>query len=112
MMMMSKTTMAMMTTLMMTMMMMMVMTTRISTITKCFQEAPWLMASPVRKDGEGSGYEGFSIDLLNALAKKLGFSYSLYPVPDGHRGDRLPLGHWTGLFAEITAQLGDRFIIT
>lgn len=52
------------------------------------------------------GFHGYSVDLLNALSKKLGFSYSLYPVSEGQRDhDLLPNGSWTGLVGEIINQV-------
>lgn len=47
-------------------------------------------------------YEGFCIDMLNAIAKALGFNYEIYEVEDGHFGavDE-KTGKWSGLVREL-----------
>lgn len=47
-------------------------------------------------------YEGFCIDLLNAIAKELGFNYELYLVPDKRFGaENITTGEWNGLVREL-----------
>ena len=47
-------------------------------------------------------YEGYCIDLLNAISKNLGFTYDLYEVEDGRFGalDE-QTGEWHGLVREL-----------
>ena len=46
-------------------------------------------------------YEGYCIDLLNELAKKLHFTYDIYPSPDGLYGSETENGTWNGVIAEL-----------
>lgn len=47
-------------------------------------------------------YEGFCIDLLNAISKELGFNYELYLVPDKRFGaQNITNGEWNGLVKEL-----------
>src|SRR5258705_214099 len=47
-------------------------------------------------------YEGFCIDLLEAIADMLNFKYELYFVPDGKFGaENTTSGEWNGLVREI-----------
>ena len=70
------------------------------------QEAPFafLKKSP-GPDGrplEGNArFEGFSVDLIDALAERLEFTYELYPVPDGKFGEVMENGEWNGVIGEI-----------
>lgn len=52
--------------------------------------------------GQPKRYKGFSIDVLDALAKTLGFKYELYQVADGKYGSPQPNGSWDGLIGELT----------
>lgn len=42
--------------------------------------------------GQPKRYKGFSIDVLDALAKILGFKYDIYQVADSKYGSQLPNG--------------------
>lgn len=47
-------------------------------------------------------YEGFCLDLLEAIAEHLGFSYTLYLVPDGKFGAQdTTTKEWNGLVKEL-----------
>ena len=46
-------------------------------------------------------YEGYCIDLLNELAKKLHFTYDIYPSPDELYGGETENGTWNGVIAEL-----------
>ena len=46
-------------------------------------------------------YEGYCVDLLEAVAGMLDFRYQLYMVPDGQFGSRKADGSWTGMVREI-----------
>lgn len=52
--------------------------------------------------GQPKRYKGFSIDVLDALAKTLGFKYEIYQVADGKYGSSQPNGSWDGLIGELT----------
>ena len=56
----------------------------------------------VPNDGTRNRYSGFIPDLLDALSKRLHFSYDLYPVPDDKYGhiDNVT-NQWTGMIAEV-----------
>ncbi|KAH9425801.1 Glutamate receptor ionotropic, kainate 1, partial [Dermatophagoides pteronyssinus] len=53
-------------------------------------------------------YEGYCIDLLNAISKNLGFTYELYEVEDGRFGalDE-QTGEWHGLVRELIDKRAD-----
>jgi len=50
--------------------------------------------------GQPKRYKGFSIDVLDALAKILGFKYDIYQVGDGKYGG-FKNGRWTGLVGDL-----------
>lgn len=52
--------------------------------------------------GQPKRYKGFSIDILDTLAKTLDFKYEIYQVADGKYGSPLPNGSWDGLIGELT----------
>lgn len=52
--------------------------------------------------GQAKQYKGFSIDVLDALAKVLGFKYEIYQVEDGKYGSVQANGSWDGLIGELT----------
>lgn len=56
--------------------------------------------------GQPKRYKGFSIDVLDALAKILGFKYDIYQVSDGKYGSALPNGSWNGMIGELIAKVG------
>ncbi len=52
--------------------------------------------------GEQGCYYGYSIELLNELAKNLKFTYKIYEVADGKYGRKDEVtGKWNGLVAEL-----------
>lgn len=51
--------------------------------------------------GQPKKYKGFSIDVLDALAKILGFKYDIYQVADSKYGSQLPNGSWNGMIGEL-----------
>lgn len=51
--------------------------------------------------GQPKRYKGFSIDVLDALAKILGFKYDIYQVADSKYGSQLPNGSWNGMIGEL-----------
>nr|XP_033797822.1 glutamate receptor ionotropic, delta-1 isoform X1 [Geotrypetes seraphini]XP_033797823.1 glutamate receptor ionotropic, delta-1 isoform X1 [Geotrypetes seraphini] len=57
--------------------------------------------------GQPKRYKGFSIDVLDALAKNLGFKYEIYQAPDGKYGLQLPNGSWNGMIGELINKRAD-----
>ena len=52
-----------------------------------------------KADGE---FEGFCIDILNEVAKRMNFKYEIYKVPDNRYGnDKYDNGSWDGLVKEL-----------
>lgn len=51
--------------------------------------------------GQPKRYKGFSIDVLDALAKNLGFKYEIYQAPDGKYGHQLQNSSWNGMIGEL-----------
>ncbi|KAG5280252.1 hypothetical protein AALO_G00086850 [Alosa alosa] len=57
--------------------------------------------------GQPKRYKGFSIDVLDALAKILGFKYEIYQVSDGKYGSQMPNGTWNGMIGELINKRAD-----
>nr|XP_023697048.1 glutamate receptor ionotropic, delta-1-like isoform X3 [Paramormyrops kingsleyae] len=57
--------------------------------------------------GQPKRYKGFSIDILDALAKNLGFKYEIYQVADNIYGSQLPNGSWNGMIGELINKRAD-----
>jgi len=51
--------------------------------------------------GKPKKYQGFSIDVLDALSNYLGFKYEIYVAPDHKYGSLQPDGQWNGLMGEL-----------
>lgn len=51
--------------------------------------------------GKPKKYQGFSIDVLEALANYLGFKYEIYVAPDHKYGSPQDDGSWNGLIGEL-----------
>ncbi|XP_032420720.1 probable glutamate receptor isoform X1 [Xiphophorus hellerii] len=49
----------------------------------------------------GSQLEGYCIDLISELSKKLGFKYNVHPVKDGRYGAMDSSGNWNGMIGEV-----------
>lgn len=58
------------------------------------QEEPYAMS-------KGSELEGFCIDLLSAVSKKLDFKYDVHLVKDGRYGQNDDSGNWNGMIGEV-----------
>ncbi|RDD41063.1 Glutamate receptor 2 [Trichoplax sp. H2] len=52
-------------------------------------------------------YQGFCIDLINAISEIVGFKYELYVSPDGQYGSQLNNSKWTGMVGQLQDHLGD-----
>ncbi|XP_053706864.1 glutamate receptor ionotropic, delta-1-like isoform X4 [Synchiropus splendidus] len=57
--------------------------------------------------GQPKRYKGFSIDVLDALAKILGFKYEIYQVTDSKYGSQLPNGSWNGMIGDLINKRAD-----
>ncbi|XP_008301542.1 glutamate receptor ionotropic, delta-1-like [Stegastes partitus] len=57
--------------------------------------------------GQPKRYKGFSIDVLDALAKILGFKYEIYQVADSKYGSQLPNGSWNGMIGDLINKRAD-----
>lgn len=58
------------------------------------QEEPYAMS-------RGPELEGYCIDLLSMLSKKLNFKYKLHLVKDNRYGLMDASGNWSGMIGEI-----------
>ena len=58
------------------------------------QEDPYTMS-------RGSELEGFCMDLLAELSKRLGFTYNVHLVKDNRYGAMDASGNWMGMIGEI-----------
>ncbi len=58
------------------------------------QEEPYAMS-------KGSELEGFCIDLLSAVSKKLDFKYGIKLVKDSRYGKLDDSGNWNGMIGEV-----------
>ncbi|XP_061731984.1 glutamate receptor ionotropic, delta-1-like isoform X2 [Nerophis ophidion] len=70
------------------------------------QEDPFVMVAE-NILGQPKRYKGFSIDVLDALAKILGFKYDIYQVSDSKYGSQLPNGSWNGMIGDLINKRAD-----
>uniref|UniRef100_A0A4W5PJ01 Glutamate receptor n=1 Tax=Hucho hucho TaxID=62062 RepID=A0A4W5PJ01_9TELE len=57
--------------------------------------------------GQPKHYKGFSIDVLDSLAKILGFKYEIYQVADGKYGSPTSNGSWNGMIGDLISKRAD-----
>lgn len=57
---------------------------------------------------KGSHLEGFCIDLLSEVAKKLGFGYNVRLVKDASYGRQDENGNWNGMIGEVVRGVSAR----
>ncbi|XP_072289410.1 glutamate receptor ionotropic, delta-2 isoform X2 [Eucyclogobius newberryi] len=69
-------------------------------------EEPFVMVSE-NVLGKPKKYQGYSIDVLDALANYLGFKYEIYVAPDHKYGSLQSDGHWNGLMGELVFKRAD-----
>ncbi|XP_044051876.1 glutamate receptor ionotropic, delta-2 isoform X1 [Siniperca chuatsi] len=69
-------------------------------------EEPFVMVSE-NVLGKPKKYQGFSIDVLDALSNYLGFKYEIYVAPDHKYGSLQPDGLWNGLMGELVFKRAD-----
>lgn len=60
--------------------------------------------------GKPKKYQGYSIDVLDALSNYLGFKYEIYVAPDHKYGSLQPDGQWNGLIGELVFKVSEREI--
>uniref|UniRef100_G1NVJ4 Glutamate receptor n=1 Tax=Myotis lucifugus TaxID=59463 RepID=G1NVJ4_MYOLU len=70
------------------------------------QEEPFVMVAE-NILGQPKRYKGFSVDVLDALAKALGFKYEIYQAPDGGYGHQLHNTSWNGMIGELISKRAD-----
>ena len=54
-------------------------------------------------------YEGFVVDLLEAVAEFADFEYEIQLVPDNHYGRRDTSGRWSGMIGQLTRGVSGHF---
>ncbi|XP_064153353.1 glutamate receptor ionotropic, delta-2 isoform X2 [Anguilla rostrata] len=69
-------------------------------------EEPFVMVSE-NVLGKPKKYQGFSIDVLDALSNYLGFKYEIYIAPDHKYGSQQADGVWNGLMGELVFKRAD-----
>ncbi|XP_041616076.1 glutamate receptor ionotropic, delta-2 isoform X2 [Vulpes lagopus] len=69
-------------------------------------EEPFVMVSE-NVLGKPKKYQGFSIDVLDALSNYLGFNYEIYVAPDHKYGSPQEDGTWNGLVGELVFKRAD-----
>ncbi|KAK5614621.1 Glutamate receptor ionotropic, delta-2 [Crenichthys baileyi] len=69
-------------------------------------EEPFVMVSE-NVLGKPKKYQGFSIDVLDALSNYLGFKYEIYVAPDHKYGSLQPDSQWNGLMGELVFKRAD-----
>lgn len=74
------------------------------TLLFAFQEEPFVMVSE-NVLGKPKKYQGYSIDVLDALSNYLGFKYEIYVAPDHKYGSLQPDGQWNGLIGELVSKV-------
>ncbi|KAK6318896.1 hypothetical protein J4Q44_G00101070 [Coregonus suidteri] len=71
----------------------------------CAAVRPDLTITTIKQDpytmSKGSQLEGYCMDLLSELAKKLGFKYNVHLVKDGSYGRQDESGAWNGMIGEV-----------
>ncbi|KAK3539794.1 hypothetical protein QTP70_013221 [Hemibagrus guttatus] len=67
-------------------------------------EEPFVMVSE-NVLGKPKKYQGFAIDVLDALSNYLGFKYEIYLAPDHKYGSQQADGSWNGLIGELVFKL-------
>lgn len=72
---------------------------QVSSLLRCgLQEDPYTMS-------KGSGLEGYCIDLISELSKKLGFDYKVHVVKDNRYGAMDSSGNWNGMIGELVRKV-------
>ncbi|XP_021379410.1 ionotropic receptor 25a-like [Mizuhopecten yessoensis] len=61
----------------------------------------------VIQDNGSVSYEGYSIDVLHELARRSGFKYEIYEVPDNEYGVLRSNGTWSGVIGQVATGAAD-----
>jgi len=70
------------------------------------EHEPYLMLN------DKNGYEGYIVDLLEALSERLGFNYVINPVKDGRYGNEDKVsGKWNGMIGEVIEGAADMAVM-
>ncbi|VDI36281.1 Hypothetical predicted protein [Mytilus galloprovincialis] len=64
----------------------------------------WGAMTIIQEDGN---FTGLCFDILNEIARRLNFTYSVIIPPDGAFGAELPNGTWTGMVGMIQSEQAD-----
>ncbi|XP_061591562.1 probable glutamate receptor [Cololabis saira] len=68
-------------------------------------DAKELSITTIKEDpytmSRGSQLEGYCVDLISELSKKLGFKYKIHMVKDGRYGAMDSSGQWNGMIGEV-----------
>lgn len=71
----------------------------------CQAVEPELRITTIKQEpytmSKGAELEGFCMDLLSEVAKKVGFRYRIHLVKDGSYGRVDESGHWNGMIGEV-----------
>lgn len=78
------------------------MTLRVVTV----YDEPYLMLKK-EKDRTGQIHEGFMVDLLELIKRRLGFNYTIYQVADGKYGSEETTGKWNGMIGDLILKKAD-----
>uniref|UniRef100_A0A3P9MQH9 Glutamate receptor n=1 Tax=Oryzias latipes TaxID=8090 RepID=A0A3P9MQH9_ORYLA len=74
-------------------------------------DAKQLSITTIKEDpytmSKGSGLEGYCIDLISELSKKLGFDYKVHVVKDNRYGAMDASGNWNGMIGELVRKEAD-----
>ena len=54
-----------------------------------------------KNEDETISLQGYSVDILKELSRSLGFTYEMYPSPDGFYGTVTENGTWNGMIRQI-----------
>lgn len=63
-----------------------------------YQEPPFITKIETE---DGVRYEGYTIDILDEIARRLSFEYSFHYVQDGEYGVLRSDGTWSGIIGEV-----------
>lgn len=61
----------------------------------------------MRDPSAPKGFKGYCIDLINEIAKKVGFDYTIKEVEDGKFGNLNEKGEWNGIVRKLIDKQAD-----
>ena len=85
--------------------------TNVTLVVTTVLETPYVQLRPEQNLTGNSRFEGFSVDLLKAIAAHVGFKYVLEVVPDGKYGvyDQ-ESGEWNGVVRQLIDKVNNTFM--